>query len=77
MVDALPSLRAGGSFTLTLGDAYYWPTLSTFPGGLAAGTPIYAQADSAHTHSIYGAVLENHEIMGLPYNNITGPVLTP
>ena len=75
-VGALPSLRAGGSLTLTLQDAYYWPTLSTFPGGLPAGTPIYAQADSAHTNSVYGAVLENHEITGLPYNNITGPVLS-
>jgi uncharacterized repeat protein (TIGR01451 family) len=76
-VGALPALRAGGSLTLTLRDAYYWPTLSNFPGGLPSGTPIYAQVDSAHTNSIYGAVLENHEITGLPYNNISGPVLTP
>jgi hypothetical protein len=76
-VSALPSLRAGGTFTLTLGDAYYWPTLSNFPGGLLPGTPIYAQVDSAHTNSAYGAVLENHEITGLLYNNISGPVLVP
>ncbi len=76
-VDALPSLRAGGTFTLTLGDAYYWPTLSNFPGGLPSGTPIYVQVDSAHTASAFGGVLENHEITGLPYNNISGPVLVP
>ncbi|CAG0935748.1 hypothetical protein TFLX_04598 [Thermoflexales bacterium] len=76
-VDALPSLRAGGTFTLTLGDAYYWPTLSNFPGGLLPGTPLYVQVDSAHTASAFGGVLENHEIVGLPYNNISGPVLSP
>jgi hypothetical protein len=41
------------------------------------GTLIYAQVDSAHTASAFGGVQENHEITGLPYNNISGPVLVP
>jgi hypothetical protein len=40
---------------------------------LLAGTP-YVQVDSANVNTTYGAVLENHEILGAPYNNIGGPV---
>ncbi|MBN1977912.1 MAG: hypothetical protein JW918_10960 [Anaerolineae bacterium] len=29
---------------------------------------------SAHSATSYGGVMENHEIVGGPYNNITGPV---
>jgi hypothetical protein len=43
-----------------------WPA----PAGLA----IYAQVDSASTLHSYGAVLEKHEALGQPYNNISGPV---
>jgi uncharacterized repeat protein (TIGR01451 family) len=73
-VDALPQLVPGGVLTLTLNDAHYWPSRSDMPATLPAGTPIYAQVDSANTDTNYGAVLENHEIMGLPYNNITSAV---
>ncbi|KAA3664603.1 MAG: hypothetical protein DWQ04_04845, partial [Chloroflexi bacterium] len=72
---ALP-LMPGETLTLTVGDAYYWPSLSNFSGSLAAGTPIYAQVDSANASSVDGNVAENHEVYGGAYNNITGPVLS-
>jgi hypothetical protein len=72
---ALP-LEPGGTITLTVGDAYYWADYSNFPGSLPAGTPIYVQVDSADVQTTYGAVLENHEIVGGTYNNIAGPVFS-
>ena len=72
---ALP-LEPGGTITLTIGDAYYWADYSNFPGSLPAGTPIYVQVDSADVQTTYGAVLENHEIVGGTYNNIAGPVFS-
>jgi hypothetical protein len=69
-------LEPGETLTLTIGDVYYWPSLSNFPGSLPAGTPIYVQVDSANMHTTYGAVLEGHEIYGGAYNNIGGPVLS-
>ena len=71
--DALP-LAPGSSITLTVGDAYYAPEYSQVTWPLAAGTTLYAQADSVNMETTYGAVLENHEILGEAYNNITGPV---
>jgi hypothetical protein len=73
-VDALPQLAPGGVLTLTMNDAYYWPSRSDMPATLPPGTPIYVQVDSANTGTDYGAVLENHEMTGLPYNNILGPI---
>ncbi len=67
-------LQPGDTLTLTDGDAYYWPEYSNFSGSLAAGTPVYVQVDSANVNTTYGAVLENHEIAGGDYNNISGPV---
>jgi hypothetical protein len=49
---------------------------SNFTGTLPVGTPIYAQVDSYNPFTTFGAVLENHEISGAPYNNILGPVLS-
>jgi uncharacterized repeat protein (TIGR01451 family) len=72
---ALP-LAPGGSVTLTIGDDYYSPEYSKFPALLPVGTPIYVQVDSANVNTTYGAVLEDHEISGEPYNNITGPVFS-
>ena len=75
-VDVLP-LNPGESITLTVtpsGGAYYHPGLSNVSWPLAVGTPVYAQADSAHSFTPYGAVVEDHEIIGRPYNNISGPV---
>jgi len=71
-VDALP-LGPGGVITLTVGDDYYWPALSHISWPLLAGTPLYAQVDSANADTTYGAVLEGHEIVGGVYNNISGP----
>jgi len=70
---ALP-LEPGGTLTLTIDDAYYWPVHSNFSGSFLAGARIYVQVDSANTDTTYGAVLESHEIAGGPYNNISGPV---
>jgi hypothetical protein len=70
---ALP-LNPGGTLTLSIGDGYYRSDLSSFSGTLAAGTPIYAQVDSANTNTSYGAVLESDEQPGGTYNNISGPV---
>jgi hypothetical protein len=67
---ALPSLQPGGVLTLTVGDKYYWPSESNMSWPLNAGTLVYAQADSANANTTYGAVLENHEIIGGEYNNI-------
>jgi PKD repeat protein len=79
-IDALP-LDPGQVMTLTVtstgGDPYYRPDLSALSWPLAAGTPIYAQVDSAHTDIPYGAIYENHEIVGAPYeNNILGPTVS-
>ena len=69
-------LAPGGAITLTVGGDYYWEEYSNFPGALSAGTPIYVQVDSADVETTYGAVLESHEMVGGPYNNVMGPVLS-
>jgi hypothetical protein len=69
---ALP-LQPGQSLTLTINDSYYQPAYSTFSESIPAGTPVYAQVDSANLNSSYGGVLESHEVSGAPYNNIAGP----
>ncbi|MDY6874909.1 MAG: tandem-95 repeat protein [Chloroflexota bacterium] len=71
------SLSPGGTIALTIGDAYYQPSLSNFGGSLPEDTPVYAQVDSYSPDTTYGAVLEDHEtIGGEAYNNITGPVFS-
>ncbi|MCP4994791.1 MAG: hypothetical protein GY934_13570 [Gammaproteobacteria bacterium] len=74
---ALP-LQPGQELTLTLNDSYYWPSESNFSGTMVASTQVYAQVDSVNTNPnfSYGGVLENHEAIGQPYNNIRGPVLS-
>ncbi len=71
--DRLPML-AGEVITLTVGDNDYFPTRSNVTWPLVVGTSLYAQVDSANPNTTYGAVLEIHEILDLPYNNILGPV---
>jgi uncharacterized repeat protein (TIGR01451 family) len=74
--DALP-LYPGDAITLTVtpaGGDYYHAGLSNVSWPLVAGTQVYAQADSAHTETSYGGVMENHEITGGTYNNISGPI---
>ncbi|MCP4424903.1 MAG: tandem-95 repeat protein, partial [Chloroflexi bacterium] len=75
-------LAASDILTLTYSLApsapnlYYSAENSHFTGALPAGTPIYAQADSAYVGNVYGAILENHEITGGVYNNITQGLAT-
>jgi PKD repeat protein len=71
---ALPALTPGGVLTLTLPDGYYQPDYSNVSWPLPVGLPVYAQVDSADALTTYGAVLENHEMVGGLYNNILGPV---
>ncbi len=71
------SIAAGESLTLRYSTApgapnlYYSAVNSSFSGLLAVGTPVYAQVDSAHLNTSYGGVLENHEILGTTYNNVS------
>jgi hypothetical protein len=69
-------LQPGQVLTLTIGDPYYLADYSIFAGTLPIGTPVYAQVDVYDPTTTYGAVRENHEINGAPYNNILGPVLS-
>lgn len=65
------------TLTLTVGDAYYFASDSVVSFPLPNGTPLYAQVDSYNPSTSYGVVRENHELMGLAYNNITsGAVVT-
>jgi len=71
-VDVAP----GEVLTLTVGGDYYVAAYSDVAWPLAAGTPVYAQVDSANAETDYGAVLEDHEIRGAPYDNVAGPVVS-
>jgi uncharacterized repeat protein (TIGR01451 family) len=66
-------LLPGEVLTLTVGGDYYAAEYSRVAWPLLAGTPVYAQVDSANADTDYGAVLEIHEITGGAYNNIAGP----
>lgn len=74
-------IAAGAELTLTYStdpnapNLYYSAAESNFSGTLAAGTPVYAQVDSAHLGNVNGAILETHEISGDAYNNISDEVL--
>ena len=75
-------IQPGEIVTLTVNGTYYEPSRSNFSGTIAAGTPVYAQVDSANTLTTYGAVQETHEALGTPYNNIAStsasrPVTVP
>jgi hypothetical protein len=73
---ALP-LLSDGTITLTVGDVYYRPSLSSFSGSFPVGTTVYAQVDSVKRGTVYGAVMEDHEAVPYTtYNNIGGPVLS-
>jgi len=67
--DTLGSLAPGGALTLTLNDAFYQPDWSSVSWPLDAGATVYAQADSYGDHA-FGAVQENHEVIGGAYNNV-------
>lgn len=71
------ALAAGESLTLTYSilpgtlHPYYIPEQSHFSGSWPTGTPIYAQVDSANLDTVYGGVLESHEITNGIYNNVS------
>ena len=69
IVWGIEELSAGETIVLTYGDAYMWPSRTTFDG-VPAGDLLYVQVDSAKVGSEFGAVRERHEITGGPYNNI-------
>lgn len=75
------SINPGESLTLVYSSApaapntYYAAEFSSYSDTLTAGTPLYAQVDSAHIGTTFGGILETHEIFGTSYNNISGPVL--
>jgi hypothetical protein len=74
------SLAPQESLTLTYStdpgaaNEFYVPEESLYSGSLPAGTPIYAQVDSAHVNVPYGGILETHEITGGSYNNIASSI---
>ena len=70
------TLEPGDVITLTVGDQYYNAQWSNMSWPLAAGTSVYAQADSARTDTGYGAVLEIHEIIGGAYGNNIGSTVS-
>jgi uncharacterized repeat protein (TIGR01451 family) len=67
-------LGPGEALTLNVGDKFFVPEYSQVSWPLLPRTPIYAQVDSANALTTYGSVLEDHEISGEAYNNISGPV---
>jgi hypothetical protein len=72
---ALPTLlpiAPGEVVTLTTSGDYYWPSKETINWPLSQGDAVYAQVDSVNAATTYGAVLENHEMTGGPYNNVSG-----
>jgi hypothetical protein len=66
---ALP-LRTGDALTLTVDGPYFRAEYGHLDLPLAVGTPVYVQVDSANAGTLYGGVLEYHELVGGAYNNI-------
>lgn len=64
------SLTPDGTLTLVLNDANFDAELSDFSGTFSSGMEIYVQVDSANQARGSGGVLETHEILDQPYNNI-------
>ncbi len=71
IVPQMLPLAAGESMLLEVNDA----TLNTgINWPLRDGSVVYAQVDSWDPNTTYGGVLEIHELLGWPYDNIFGPV---
>ena len=66
--DGLP-LNPGETLSLNVGGAYYVNAYSDVAWPIAAGSWVYAQADSAGKAD-YGGILETHEMYNRAYNNI-------
>jgi hypothetical protein len=69
-------ITPGEVLTLTLTSNTYRPDFSNFVPPLGAGTVVYGQVDSINLNTTFGGVLEDHEIVGTIYNNITYTVST-
>jgi uncharacterized repeat protein (TIGR01451 family) len=69
---ALP-LNPGAELTLVVGDQFFWGLGSYVNWPIEAGTEAYVHVDSWHVTNEYGAVLEDHEVLGKAYNNVFGP----
>jgi hypothetical protein len=67
-VDDLTTLVPGGTMVLTSQGAV--AELSNYSGSVASGTVIAVQVDSANAETAAGGVVEDHELVGDPYNNI-------
>jgi predicted outer membrane repeat protein len=70
------ALAVNQSLTLTIHDAYWSDYYSDFTPPLAVGSQVYAQVDSVNLLTTYGGVLESHELVSGPYNNVLGPVIS-
>jgi subtilisin-like proprotein convertase family protein len=68
-------LGVGEVVTLTVDSVFYRREASELVWPLAVGTSVYVQVDSAHAETSYGSVLERHEVLGAPYNNIASTVV--
>jgi uncharacterized repeat protein (TIGR01451 family) len=62
-------IRPEDILIVAVGDSSFRNDLSQVTWPLALGTPIYAQVDSWCADTLYGAVLEDHEHAGTPYEN--------
>ena len=65
------SLAPGASVTLNLGSVYYDASETNFSGTVPNGATVYAQVDSVNRATSHGNVLEDHEVSGGSYNNIS------
>jgi subtilisin-like proprotein convertase family protein len=68
------SLGAGEVLTLTLDSPTLWAEYSDITFPLTDDAQIYVQVDSLNFETSYGAILEQHEMIGGAYNNIVGPL---
>jgi len=70
-IPANTGLAPGNSIRFDLNHDYFASEHSRFSGMFTNGMEIYAQVDSLDADTITGNVLENHEILDNPYNNIS------
>ena len=66
-------LNPGDELTLHVEDEFFWGWGSYVNWPIEPGTVVYAHVDSWHVENEYGAVLEDHEVLGQWYNNVFGP----
>ncbi len=64
-------LAPGQALLLSTGDSYFAADYSLLAATLPLGVPVWVQVDSWSGETNYGAVWEQHELAGQPYNNIS------